>query len=207
MYLQNAPKNKNITTRLFKAISDCKSILGTIDELLASKSEIKGEEERKFSKWFADNEPANIDQFSDYTDAEKLKFARALARLLRNTQDNATIIKNHSVKTSIDSVLERLMSYITDAEDKTETTGNLNDFYYWGESTGDAWLGQYSPFSSYQKPQRFCVDSTTLGSSGTATSILGWASSWLTTSTTTTSTTTTSATADVTSAESSPAPR
>ncbi len=207
MYLQNAPKNKNITTKLFQAISDCKSILGTIDELLASQSEIKGEEERKFSKWFADNEPANIEQFSEYTVPEKLEFARALARLLRNTQDNGSIIKNHTVKTSVDSVLERLMSYITDAEDKTETTGNLNDFYYWSESTGDAWLGRYSPFSSYQKPQRFCAGSTTLGPSGTAASILSWASSWLTTSATTTSTTTTSATAQVTSAESSPAPR
>ncbi len=186
--------NKHITTELFKAISKCKLILEDIEQVL----DLKTETERVFSQWFKTHGPADIEQFSEYTDLEKVDFARALARIISNSKEKLISkegghkIQGSFTLTKIEDILNKsLLPYITTAENKSQNTGALRDLYYWSESASDALLGDYMSqfiFSSYQKPPRFCVTTSDTPASS------GYLSNWLSFSASTSSVSSTSTT-------------
>ena len=200
--------DKLIDTELFEAISSSKLILEKIEEAL----DLKTETERGCSQWFKTHAPETIDQFSQYTDLEKVHFARALGILISNSKkeliskEGGHKIQGSFTLTSIQNILNKsLLPYITTAEDKSQNTGVLRDLYYWSESASDALLGDYMSqfiFSSYQKPPRFCVTTSDTPASS------GYLSNWLSFSASTSSvsstSTTTSPSASSTSTTTSP---
>jgi len=190
--------DKLIDTELFEAISSSKLILEKIEEAL----DLKTETERGCSQWFKTHAPETIDQFSQYTDLEKVHFARALGILISNSKKELTskeggpAIQDPSTLTKIEAILEALLRYITTADDKSENTSFLRRLYFWSRESNnrsEAFLSDktsYSIFGSYQKPLKFRVATSDAPNSWSY--LLNWfrdisASSASSTSTTTSS--------------------